>query len=149
MLVGEGLPVRRLGTSRLSPALAVVMATDAPAGSAPEAIYLAVGGTFLALEARGGDRSDALVVSERLLPLPLEGELRLYLGGRLMLETPLEELGQPTERLAWLANQVGGLRAGELVVLGGTAAQEARRGTVEVWGPLGSTLTTTLSEDGS
>jgi hypothetical protein len=149
MLLAGPLPMKRFAGWRLSPALAVVMGADVAPGTPPGALHLAVAGTFLALELRKGGGDDAFVVSERLLPLPFDGALRLYLGGGLVGETPLEALGRPTERLAWLAGQVGGLRAGDLVLLGSAASHEARPGTVEVWGPLASTLTTTLSEDES
>ncbi len=148
MLLGGPLPMRRFAGSRVSPALAVVLVAGVAPGTLPEAVHLAVGGTFLALDLRGDD-GGALVVSERLLPLACDGTLRLYLGGRLVVETPTDALGSPTERLAWLAGQVGGLRAGDLILLGAAASHEARPGTVEVWGPLASTLTTTLSEDES
>jgi 2-keto-4-pentenoate hydratase len=142
-------PAGRFAGSRLAPALAVVLAADVPSGTQPEALHLAAGGTFLALEVRDGPGDGGFVLSERLLPLELDGTLRLYLGGRLVGETPVEALGRPTERLAWLAGQVGGLRAGDLVLMGGPDSFEARPGTVEVWGPLGSTLTTSLNEDES
>lgn len=147
--LGGPQPVRRFAGSRLAPALAVVLAGDVAPGTPPEALHLAASGAFLALEVRGGEGDGGFVVSERLLPLQLEGPLRLYLGGRLAGETPVEALGRLPERLAWLAGRVGGLDAGELVLLGGPDSYEARPGTVEVWGPLGSTLTTTLSEDES
>lgn len=149
VLTAGTVPIRRFAGGRLSPALAVVLAADVAPDTHPEAVHLAAGGTFLALELRGGDGDAVFVVSERLLPLELDGALRLYLGGRLVAETAAEELGRPADRLAWLARRVGGLHAGELVLLGSAASCEARPGTVEVWGPLASTLTTTLSEDES
>jgi hypothetical protein len=149
MLLGGPLPARRFAGASLSPALAVVLVADVAPGTPSEAIHLAVGGTFLALEVRGGDAGGAVVMSERVLPLPCDGPLRLYLGGRLVVDTSTEDLGSPTEHLASLARQVGGLRAGEVVLLAPAASHRARPGTGEVWGPLSSTLTTTLTEEES
>jgi 2-keto-4-pentenoate hydratase len=146
---GGALPADRFAAARLAPALAVVLGADVPAGTLPEAVRLAAPGCFLALEVRGAPGGDAFLVAERLLPLQLDGALRLYLGGRAAGETAVAALGDPAVRLAWLASRTGGLRAGELVLLGGDGEVAARSGTVEVWGPLGSTLTTTLSEDES
>jgi 2-keto-4-pentenoate hydratase len=125
MLLGGPLPAARFAGSRVAPALAFVLAAGVAPGTPPEALHLAVGGTFLALDVQAGDGGDAFVVSERLLPLALDGTLRLYLRGRLAVETPVEALGRPTERLAWLAGEVGGLRAGDLVLVAAPTSHEA------------------------
>ncbi len=50
-------------------------------------------------------------------------------------EGPVEALGDPGERLLWLAERVGGLRAGQVVFLGSPAqAVPLARGVLEVWG---------------
>ena len=142
------ISMKRFAGSRLAPGLAVVVGADVPPSTPPEAVNLSVDGAFLALALRGGD-GDGFVVSERMLPLELDGPLRLYQDGRLALEVAVEALGRPAERLARLASEVGGLRAGDLVLIAPAASHEARPGTVEVWGPESSALTTTLSEDES
>jgi 2-keto-4-pentenoate hydratase len=71
----------------------------------------------------------------------------LYLDGELVAQGLLEVLGDPGERLAWLASEVGGLKAGQVVFLGSPAAAlEARPGTLELRGPEKSTLVARLEE---
>ena len=79
--------------------------------------------------------------------MPFEGRLSLYLNGELLTEGPLEALGNLGERLAWLAGEVGGLRAGQVVFLGSPAAAlEARPGTLELRGPANSVLVAKVEE---
>ncbi|MDR5689427.1 MAG: 4-oxalocrotonate decarboxylase, partial [Armatimonadota bacterium] len=52
-----------------------------------------------------------------------------------------EALGDLGTRVAWLADRVGGLRAGQVVFLGSPApAVPAEPGTVEVWSGAGVLL---------
>lgn len=135
---------------RAEPELAVLLSRDVPAGAGPGAVWRAMAGFVLCADildsvwegyrftapeviadnASGG----ALLLGERLLPPPAaQGTLRLYLEGRLAAEGPVAALGDPAERLAWLAWQVGGLEAGQLVALGSPAAAvELRPGLLEV-----------------
>jgi 2-keto-4-pentenoate hydratase len=148
---------------RFEPELAAVLRDDVPPGTSSGAASLAVGGVFLAIDFldsiwEGYDFSIADVIAdnasgggfllgERLLDVPLEGELRLYLDGELVAQGSLEVLGDPGERLAWLASEVGGLKAGQVVFLGSPAAAlEARPGTLELRGPEKSTLVARLEE---
>ena len=142
------ISMKRFAGSRVTPGLAVVVGADVAPSTPPEALNLSVDGTFLALALHGG-AGDGFVVSERLLPLEPSGTIRLFQDGRLAVEVPVEALGRPAERLARLAGEVGGLRAGDLVLIAAAASHEARPGTVEVWGPESSALTATLSEDES
>src|SRR5258708_40116135 len=107
MLLGGPLPAGRLAGASLSPALAVVLVADVAPGTPSEAIHLAVGGTFLALEVRGGDGGGGVVMSERVLPPPCDGPLRLYLGGRLAVDPSTQARGGPPEHLSSLARQDG------------------------------------------
>lgn len=138
-------PVRLDGLTRprLEPELAVVLGREAAADVGPEEAYLAIGGAFLAValtDEEDASRGGALV-DERLLELPVEGTLGLYLDGELLAETPVEELGDPGERLARLAAEAGGLPGGTIVLLGpGAGSLEARPGTLELVGPGGSAL---------
>jgi 2-keto-4-pentenoate hydratase len=148
MLLESSIRLGRLARPRLEPALALVLGREAPAGAKPEAAYLAVGGAFAAVVL--GDADDAAaggVLDERLLELPLEGTLELYLDGELLAETSLEALGDPGERLARLAAEVDGLPAGTIVLLGtGGEPLEARTGTLELVGPGGGTLSARIED---
>ncbi len=142
---------------RMEPELAVVLDHDVSAGAEPEAAYLAIAATFLAVDfldsvwagysfgiadvvadnASGG----GFLLGERLLEGPFTGDLRLYVDGETFAEGPLGVLGNPGERLAWLAGEVGGLSGGQIIFLGSpAAAQEARPGTLELRGPQDSVL---------
>lgn len=156
----------RLGSMpqpRLEPELAVVLAGDLAPDASPGTARLAVGGAFLAIDflssvwegyefgvagviadnASGG----GFLLGDRLLGEPLEGNLRLYHGGRLLTEGPVGDAGNAAEKLAWLAGAAGGLDAGQVVFLGSPAAtQEATPGTVELYGPGGSVLVAELRE---
>lgn len=146
---------------RFEPEVAAVLRTDVPPDATPGLASLAVGGVFLAIDFldsvwEGYDFSITDVVADnasgggfllgdRLLDLPLDGELRLYLDGELLAEGPLDVLGDPGEKLAWLAGEVGGLKAGQVVFLGSpVAAQAVRPGVLELRGPEGSVLTARL-----
>jgi hypothetical protein len=143
-------PVRlgRLPRPRLDPELAVVLASDVAAGTGHEAAYLAIGGAFLALGVlEDGDSAAGVLVGDRLLDLPLEGALSLYLDAELLREVPVEALGSPGERVARLAAEAGGLEAGATVLLSsGAEPAEAHAGTLELLGPEGSALVGRLED---
>lgn len=81
-----------------------------------------------------------LLLPRRFSWLP-QGSLRLYLNGERVAEGPVEALGDPGERLAWLAGRVGGLRAGQVVFLGSPApAVPLMGGVLELWGEGGVLL---------
>lgn len=157
MLLESPVPLGRFRQPRIEPELAVVLREDLPPEATPGAARLAVDAAFLAIDildsvwqgyrfslagvvadnASGG----GFLLGERALPLQLEGELRLYLDGELLAEGPLGSLGNPEERLCWLARATGGLRSGQVVFLGAPAAAvPARPGVLEVHGPEGSVL---------
>ena len=148
---------------RMEPELAVVLRDDVPPGIESEVAYLAVGGTFLAVDfldsvwggysfgiadvvadnASGG----GFLLGERLLEQPFPGEIGLYLDGEPLTEGSLKVLENPGERLAWLAGEVEGLAAGQVVFLGSpVAAQKVHPGTLEVRGPQGSVLVARIEE---
>lgn len=148
---------------RMEPELAVVLGEDVPHTAEPQAAYLAVAGTFLAVDfldsvwdgysfgiadvvadnASGG----GFLLGERLLEEPFSGNLSHYLDGEQIAEGPLAVLENPGERLVWLAGEVGGLVTGQVIFLGApAAAQEARPGTLELRGPQGSVLVVRIEE---
>lgn len=124
---------------RVEPEVAVLLRAPVPPDATPGAAWAAVAGFVLCADildsvwegyrfsapevvadnASGG----AFVLGERLLaPDRLDGNLRLYLDGRLLAEGPVSSLGDPGQRLCWLASQTGGLAAGHVVPLGSPAA---------------------------
>lgn len=148
---------------RFEPELAIVLGEDLPPGASPGVASRAAGGIFLAVDFldsiwEGYKFSIAEVVAdntsgggflmgERPLRDPFEGELRLYLDGQPLAEGSLRGLEDWEERLTWLAGEVGGLRAGQVVFLGSPAAAvEVRPGTLELRGPHGSVLVARLEE---
>lgn len=74
------------------------------------------------------------------------GNLRLYLNGQLQTEGPVAALGDPVQKLQWLAGQVNGLKAGQVIFLGSPAASiPAASGTLELVDDAGHTLIVKLS----
>lgn len=144
-------PVVELATfrqPRLRPVLAVVLAGDVAPGALPGAVARAVTGVFLAVNIVDAVREDdggGFLLGEQLLPLDLAGELRLHLGGEPVAVGSVAELGDPVDRITWLAAKVNGLRAGDTVCVGSPAADvPAESGTLLLEGPLGSILTVKL-----
>jgi 2-keto-4-pentenoate hydratase len=136
---------------------------DLPAQVLPEAARLAVGGIFLGVDfldsiwegyrfsiaevvadnASGG----GFLLGKQQLREPLIGQLSLYLNGELLTEGPVVALGDIGERLSWLAQQIGGLRAGYIIFLGSPAAAlPAKPGMLELHGPEKSRLSAIVEE---
>lgn len=154
-LEGPGVELSGFSQPRLEPKLAVVLATDVPAGALPGTAARAMNGVFLSVDildttAGGPEPSLAatgggFVLGEQLLPMELAGELRLHLDGALAVTASLAELGDPVTRVAWLASQVGGLHAGDVILLGFAGpGVPAASGTLLLEGPLGATLSAGL-----
>jgi len=161
MLLGREVSLSRFLQPRLEPELATILQEDLPPGSSPGAARKAMAGWFLGLDildsvwqdyrftaaevvadnASGG----GFVLGEVLLGDHPPETLRLYINGALRTEGRTEGLGDPALRLCWLAERVGGLRAGQVVFLGSPApAVPAEPGVVEVIGN-GHLLLVTLS----
>lgn len=157
MLSETEVHLSRFVQPRVEPELAVVLRDPIPAEATPTAAWRAVGGTFLAVDildsAWAGYRftvvevvadnssGGAFLLGPRLSDEYPAGTLRLYLNGELKTEGPVSALGDPGERLSWLAGQVGGLAPGQVVFLGSPAAAlPAEPGVLEVAGPGGGTL---------
>ncbi len=142
---------------RIEPELAVVLRADLPPDATPGLIEVAVGATFLAVDILDSvwqdyrfsiadvvaDNASAggFLLGERALDWPGEGDLRLFLNGTLIAEGSVSLLGGSLARLGWLAREVGGLKAGQVVFLGSpAAAAPAAPGLLELYGPAGSVL---------
>ena len=148
---------------RAEPELVVVLRDDVPVQASSETARLAVAGVFLGVDfldsiwegyrfniaevvadnASGG----GFLLGKQGLSRPLTGRLSLYLNGELLTEGPVEALGDIGERLSWLSEHVGGLRAGYVIFLGSPAAAlPAKPGMLELRGPQESVLSTTVEE---
>ncbi len=157
MLREERVPLSGFVQPRVEPELAVVLRDAVPPGTSPGAVVLAIGAVFLGIDlldsvwegyrfsaadvvadnASGG----AFLLGDRALPWPLDGELALYLDGELVASGPVRALEPVTAHLAWLADAVGGLAAGQVVFLGSPApAVPVRPGLLELRGPCGTLL---------
>jgi 2-keto-4-pentenoate hydratase len=146
---------------KVEPEVALVLGADVPAGADAATAQAAVRHAVLALDVLdsvwdGYRFSAAEVLADGLsaggevlgaepLPWPVEGELELVLDGEVVSSGPVADLGDLPARVAWLAGAVGGLRAGQFVLMGSPgAAFTARPGALEVRGPAGRTLAVTL-----
>lgn len=140
---------------RIEPELAAVLGADVPPGTDARRAADAVEKYVLALDvldsvwrayrftiadviADNASGGAAVVAGEAVTP----GPLQLFVDDE---PAGAGELDPAGPHLAWLAGEVGGLRAGEVVLLGSpTAAVPARRGEVRVRGG-GRDLLVTIS----
>ncbi len=157
MLLKSPVHLSQFIQPRMEPELAVVLRNDLSAQALPEAARLAVAGVFLGVDfldsiwegyrfniaevVADNASGSGFLLGERRLSEPFTGALRLYLNGELLTEGPLESLGDIGERLSWLSEKVGGLRAEYVIFLGSPAAAlPAKPGRLELRGPQGSVL---------
>jgi hypothetical protein len=131
----------------LRPQLALVLATDAPAGLSPGALFLAVAGACVVVELLDPNGAvDGAFVGERLLPADIDGPVRLTSAGGESVCVPASP-GERLTQLEWLATSVGGLRAGQLVcAVPATAGRPlpVAAGAWRVEGPDSAGLTVTV-----
>jgi len=134
---------------RLEPEVAIVLRADIPKDSLPGVVAKAIGGYCIGVDvldsvwenykfsvaevAADNTSGGGFILGEQLYPTMPTGKLRLYLNGELRTTGDIEVLGDPIAQLTWLAGQVGGLQAGQVVFLGSPAASIwAEAGTLEV-----------------
>lgn len=149
---GPAVELAEFRRPRLEPKVAVVLAADVPAGALPGAVARAVTGVFLAVDildatAEGSEfvAGGGFLLGEQLLPLEFMGELRLRLDGVQVAAGAVAGLGDPVARIEWLAAEVDGLHAGDVVLLSfPTAGVPAASGTLLLEGPRGATLSADL-----
>ena len=163
MLLESPIHLSQFIQPRIEPELAVVLRDDLPTHTSSETARLAIDGVFLGVDFldsiwEGYRFSTAEVVADNAsgggfllgrqrLSEPFKGQLRLYVNGELLSEGPVDALGDMGERLSWLSEKVGGLRAGQVLFLGSPAvALPARTGNLELHGPQDSILSARIEE---
>jgi 2-oxo-3-hexenedioate decarboxylase len=161
MIVQSPIMLNDFIQPKFEPELVVALKQDIPAGATLEMARQAISAAYLGIDildsiwagyhfsivevivdnaSGGGFLRDA-----HPLQLPVEGTLRLSLNGDLLVGGSLADLGQVERRLVWLAHQVNGLAAEQIIYLGSpVAAQSAEPGIVELCGPQGRKLTFTF-----
>jgi len=135
---------------RVEPEIALILKQDLSASATSGEAAEAIGGFFLGVDVldsvwanykfmiqevvADNTSGGGFLLGEHLFPAFPVGTLRLFLNDTLLSEGSTEALGNPEERLLWLAQQVGGgLKRGQIIFLGSpAAAQPARPGTLRV-----------------
>lgn len=159
----KGINLRDFVQPRIEPEIAVVLRDAVEPNANAGVISKAVGGYFLGVDildsvwqdykftaveviadnASGG----GFLLSGRMSASVSGGMLRLYLNGEVQTEGHTDALGNPIQRLQWLAQQVGGLAAGTIVFFGSPApAVPLKIGVLEVTGPDGLVLIAKITE---
>lgn len=156
-MLQERISLSRFLQPRAEPEVALVLKDPLPPGASPGQAHRAIGGFFLAVDildsvwegyrftlpevvADNTSGGAFLLGLRRYGRLP-RGVLRFYLNGEKVAEGSVEALGDPGGRLSWLAERVGGLKAGQVVFLGSPAAAvPLTRGVLELWGEGGVLL---------
>jgi 2-keto-4-pentenoate hydratase len=163
VLSGNVVALDTLIQPRFEPELAVVLRRDVTPGSSAGTVAVAIGATFLAVDILDSVWRDyrfslpqvvadntsggAFVLGERAYETIPSGRLEVRLDGELVGNGSLADIGDPIAHLQWLAGDVGGLRAGQVVFLGSpVAATDARPGLLELDGPDGASLTVRLEQ---
>jgi 2-keto-4-pentenoate hydratase len=146
---------------RFEPEIAVILRRDVPPGSSAGTVVVAIGATFLAVDILDSVWRDyrfslpqvvadntsggAFVLGAHAYDTIPSGRLEVRLDGEVVGSGSLTDIGDPIAHLQWLADDVGGLRAGQVIFLGSpTAAVDARPGLLEFEGPDGVSLTVRL-----
>ena len=161
MVVQGPVSLRHFIQPKFEPELAVVLKQDISPAASQEMVRQAIQAVYLGIDILDSIWADyrfsiAEVVADNSsgggflrgtqpLLLPVEGMLRLSLNGNLLVEGSFTAPGQIEECLSWLASQVKGLAAGQIIYLGSpVAAQTAMPGRVELLGPQESLLAVTF-----
>jgi 2-keto-4-pentenoate hydratase len=163
VLSGSVVTLDTLIQPRFEPEIAVVLRQDVPPGSSAGTVVAAIGATFLAVDILDSVWRDyrfslpqvvadntsggAFVLGDHAYDAIPSGQLEVRLDGELVGSGSLADIGDPIAHLQGLADDVGGLRAGQVIFLGSpTAAVQARPGLVELAGPYGVSLTVRLQQ---
>jgi 2-keto-4-pentenoate hydratase len=145
----DRLPLSDFIQPRFEPEIVGILRDDIPVGASPQSIESAIAGYFLgvdildsiwahykftAAEVAADNTSQGGFLPSQVMSLSRpQGTLTLYLNGEAKCSGNLVDLGDPVERLAWLAQAVGGLDAGMMIFFGSPAASiPAEAGALEV-----------------
>lgn len=148
---------------RLEPEIAVVLRDPIAADTTPGSVAQAIGGYFLGVDilasvwqgykftapevVADNTSGGGFLLAGRLSTVMPAGTLRMYLNGQLVTEGHLAELGNPIQRLQWLAEKVGGLAAGMIIFFGSPAAAvPAQTGALEVIDSDGNSLIASITD---
>lgn len=148
---------------RIEPEIAVVLRNAVSPGVNAGMIAQAIGGYFLGVDILDSIWRDykftapevvadntsggGFLLAGRMSAQIAGGMLRIYLNGELQTEGHTDVLGNPIQRLQWLAGCVGELAAGMIIFLGSPAASiPAKPSALEVVGPDGQLLVATITE---
>lgn len=162
MLLENEVDLARFVQPRVEPELAVILRDPVPPDATPAAAWKAIAGMLVAVDildsvwsgyrftveevVADNSSGGAFLLGPQMREGYPTGTLRLFLNGELRSEGPVEALGDPGDRLAWLAAQVGGLQAGQVVFLGSPApALPAEPGVLEAVWDQGGALIARLS----
>ena len=158
MLHGPQVSLSDFIGPRFEPEIAVVLKEAIPADASPGQVAQAVGGYFLGVDildsiwagykftapevVADNTSGGGFLLGGRMMPSMPDTTLRLYLNGELCTEGHVSVLGNPLDRLQWLAQLKGSLRAGMTIFFGSPAASiPAQTGTLEVADSEGNALT--------
>jgi 2-keto-4-pentenoate hydratase len=163
VLSGNVVTLDTLIQPRFEPEIAVVLRRDVAPGASAGTVAVAIGATFLAVDVLDSVWRDyrfslpqvvadntsggGFVLGERAYDAIPSGRLEVRLDGEVVGSGSLADIGDPIAHLQWLADEVGGLLAGQVIFLGSpTAAVQARPGLLELAGPDGASLTVRLQQ---
>jgi 2-keto-4-pentenoate hydratase len=164
VLPGNVVALDTLIQPRFEPEIAVVLRRDVAPGASAGSVAVAIGATFLAVDILDSVWRDyrfslpqvvadntsggAFVLGERAYDAIPSGRLEVRLDGAVVGQGSLADIGDPIAHLQWLAGDVGGLHAGQVIFLGSpAAAMDARPGLLELDGPDGVSLTVRLQRE--
>ena len=159
----NSVPLSDFIQPRLEPEIMAVLRDAIPASANTQDIEAAIAGYFLGVdvldsvwegykftapEVAADNTSQGGFLPGQVMSLwRPQGELNLYLNGEHRGGGNLADLGDPIERLVWLAQTVGGLDAGMMIFFGSPAAAiPAEAGTLEVTDSDGHVLVAKVEE---
>ncbi|OQY42665.1 MAG: hypothetical protein B6242_15885 [Anaerolineaceae bacterium 4572_78] len=134
MLFNEPVPLHQFIQPRLEPEIVIMLDNDLPADASTEMIKKSIDGYYLGVDiidsiwqnyrftpvevVADNTSGGGFVLGKHANPTMPTGILRLFIDGVLKAEGTLDVLGNPIEKIAWLAKTLNGLQAGHVFFLG-------------------------------